>query len=203
PPVYDTMSAGARRRHATPPRHPPRHFLEQRGNPDAASTEGLPPAISIEQKSTSHNPRSTVGTVTEIYDYLRLLFARVGRPYCFHCGEEITVQTVQQMVDAMAGLPEGTKVQMLAPIVGGRKGEYRKGLLEMRRAGYVRARIDDKMVDLGDDIVLDKQRKHTIEIIVDRLVMKAGDALMRRLADSIETSLKLAGGLVGILTEEG
>ncbi|HXH86541.1 MAG TPA: excinuclease ABC subunit UvrA, partial [Nitrospira sp.] len=154
-------------------------------------------------KSTSHNPRSTVGTVTEIYDYLRLLFARVGRPYCFQCGEEITAQTVQQMVDAITALPDGTKFQILAPIIRGRKGEYRKELLEMRRAGYVRARVDGKLVDLGEDIALDKQKKHTIEIIVDRLIMKPGDALMRRLADSVETSLKLGGGLVGVLTEDG
>ncbi|HEX5543914.1 MAG TPA: excinuclease ABC subunit UvrA, partial [Nitrospira sp.] len=179
-----------------------RQFLEQMGKPDVDSIEGLSPAISIEQKSTSHNPRSTVGTVTEIYDYLRLLFARVGRPYCFQCGEEITAQTVQQMVDAIASLPEGEKFQILAPIVRGRKGEYRKELLEMRKAGYVRARVDGKLVDLGEDIALDKQKKHTIEIIVDRLVMKAGDALMRRLADSVETSVKLTGGLVGVLTED-
>jgi excinuclease ABC subunit A len=173
------------------------------GKPDVDSIEGLSPAISIEQKSTSHNPRSTVGTVTEIYDYLRLLFARVGRPYCFQCGEEIAAQTVQQMVDAIAALPEGTKFQILAPIVRGRKGEYRKELLEMRKAGYVRARVNGTVVDLGEDIVLDKQKKHTIEIIVDRLVMKQDDALMRRLADSVETALKLTGGLVGVLTEDG
>ncbi len=173
------------------------------GKPDVDSIEGLSPAISIEQKSTSHNPRSTVGTVTEIYDYLRLLFARVGRPYCFQCGEEIAAQTVQQMVDAIAELPEGAKFQILAPTVRGRKGEYRKELLEMRKAGYVRARVDGEIVDLGDDISLDKQKKHNIEIVVDRLVMKAGDALMRRLADSVETSLKLTGGLVAVLTENG
>ncbi|MEK7869321.1 MAG: ABC-ATPase UvrA, partial [Nitrospirota bacterium] len=136
-------------------------------------------------------------------DYLRLLFARVGRPYCFQCGEEIAAQTVQQMVDAIAGLPEGAKFQILAPIVRGRKGEYRKELLEMRKAGYVRARVNGEIVDLGEDVVLDKQKKHTIEIIVDRLVMKAGDALMRRLADSVETSLKLTGGLVAVLTDNG
>ncbi|MBI4400714.1 MAG: ABC-ATPase UvrA, partial [Nitrospirae bacterium] len=132
--------------------------------------------------------------------------ARIGRPFCYNCGEEITAQTVQQMVDAIRTLPEGTKFQVLAPIVRGRKGEYRKELLDMRRAGYVRARIDDQMVDLGEDILLDKQRKHTIEVVVDRLVMKPGepgDALARRLADSIETSLKLAGGLMGVLTESG
>jgi len=201
--AFDTIYAEGQRRYVESLSAYARQFLEQMGKPDVDSIEGLSPAISIEQKSTSHNPRSTVGTVTEIYDYLRLLFARVGRPFCFQCGQEITAQTVQQMVDAIGSLPEGTKFQILAPIVRGRKGEYRKELLEMRRAGYVRARIDEKLVDLGDDITLDKQKKHTIEIIVDRLLMKPGDALMRRLADSIETSLKLAGGLVGVLTEDG
>ena len=201
--AFDTIYAEGQRRYVESLSAYARQFLEQMGKPDVDSIEGLSPAISIEQKSTSHNPRSTVGTVTEIYDYLRLLFARVGRPYCFQCGEEITAQTVQQMVDAIASLPEGMKFQILAPIVRGRKGEYRKELLDMRRAGYVRVRIDGKVVDLGDDIALDKQKKHTIEIIIDRLVMKPGDALMRRLADSVETSLKLAGGLVGVMTEGG
>ncbi|MDH5192504.1 MAG: excinuclease ABC subunit UvrA [Nitrospira sp.] len=201
--AFDTIYAEGQRRYVESLSAYARQFLEQMGKPDVDSIEGLSPAISIEQKSTSHNPRSTVGTVTEIYDYLRLLFARVGRPYCFQCGEEITAQTVQQMVDAIASLPEGEKFQILAPIVRGRKGEYRKELLEMRKAGYVRARIDEKIVDLGEDIALDKQKKHTIEIIVDRLVMKAGDALMRRLADSVETSVRLTGGLVGVLTGDG
>ncbi|MDF0650584.1 MAG: excinuclease ABC subunit A [Nitrospira sp. LK265] len=200
--AFDTIYAEGQRRYVESLSAYARQFLEQMGKPDVDSIEGLSPAISIEQKSTSHNPRSTVGTVTEIYDYLRLLFARVGRPYCFQCGEEITAQTVQQMVDAIAALPEGEKFQILAPIVRGRKGEYRKELLEMRKAGYVRARVDGKIVDLGEDIALDKQKKHTIEIIVDRLVMKSGDALMRRLADSVETSVKLTGGLVGVLTED-
>ena len=200
--AFDTIYAEGQRRYVESLSAYARQFLEQMGKPDVDSIEGLSPAISIEQKSTSHNPRSTVGTVTEIYDYLRLLFARVGRPYCFQCGEEITAQTVQQMVDAIASLPEGEKFQILAPIVRGRKGEYRKELLEMRKAGYVRARVDGKIIDLGEDISLDKQKKHTIEIIVDRLVMKAGDALMRRLADSVETSVKLTGGLVGVLTED-
>ena len=200
--AFDTIYAEGQRRYVESLSAYARQFLEQMGKPDVDSIEGLSPAISIEQKSTSHNPRSTVGTVTEIYDYLRLLFARVGRPYCFQCGEEITAQTVQQMVDAIASLPEGEKFQILAPIVRGRKGEYRKELLEMRKAGYVRARVDGKLIDLGEDIALDKQKKHTIEIIVDRLVMKAGDALMRRLADSVETSVKLTGGLVGVLTED-
>lgn len=186
--AFDTIYAEGQRRYVESLSAYARQFLDQMGKPDVDSIEGLSPAISIEQKSTSHNPRSTVGTVTEIYDYLRLLFARVGRPHCFQCGQEITAQTVQQMVDAILALPEGMKFQILAPIVRGRKGEYRKELLEMRRAGYVRARIDGKLVDLADDITLDKQKKHTIEIIVDRLVMKPGDALMRRLADSVETS---------------
>jgi excinuclease ABC subunit A len=201
--AFDTIYAEGQRRYVESLSAYARQFLEQMGKPDVDSIEGLSPAISIEQKSTSHNPRSTVGTVTEIYDYLRLLFARVGRPYCFQCGEEITAQTVQQMVDAIASVPEGMKFQILAPIVRGRKGEYRKELLEMRKAGYVRARVDGKIVDLGEDLTLDKQKKHTIEIIVDRLVMKSGEALLRRLADSVETSVKLTGGLVGVLTDDG
>ena len=201
--AFDTIYAEGQRRYVESLSAYARQFLEQMGKPDVDSIEGLSPAISIEQKSTSHNPRSTVGTVTEIYDYLRLLYARVGHPYCFQCGQEITAQTVQQMVDAICELPEGTKFQILSPIVRGRKGEYRKELLEMRKAGYVRARINGEIVDLGEDITLDKQKKHNIEIVVDRLVMKPGDALMRRVADSVETSMKLAGGLVGVLSETG
>ncbi len=201
--AFDTIYAEGQRRYVESLSAYARQFLEQMGKPDVDSIEGLSPAISIEQKSTSHNPRSTVGTVTEIYDYLRLLFARVGRPSCFQCGEEITAQTVQQMVDAIGLLPEGSKFQLLAPIVRGRKGEYRKELLDMRRAGYVRARVDGQLIDLGEDIALDKQKKHTIEIVVDRLVMKQGETMARRLADSVETSLKLAGGLVGVLTDNG
>ncbi|HEV8540744.1 MAG TPA: excinuclease ABC subunit UvrA, partial [Nitrospiraceae bacterium] len=199
--AFDTIYAEGQRRYVESLSAYARQFLEQMGKPDVDSIEGLSPAISIEQKSTSHNPRSTVGTVTEIYDYLRLLFARIGRPFCYNCGEEITAQTVQQMVDAIQTLPEGTKFQVLAPIVRGRKGEYRKELLDMRRAGYVRARIDGELIDLGDDIALDKQKKHTIEVIVDRLVMKPGEMMARRLADSVETALKLADGLVAVLTD--
>ncbi len=204
--AFDTIYAEGQRRYVESLSAYARQFLEQMGKPDVDSIEGLSPAISIEQKSTSHNPRSTVGTVTEIYDYLRLLFARIGRPFCHQCGEEISAQTVQQMVDAIRALPDGSKFQILAPIVRGRKGEYRKELLEMRRAGYVRARFDGRMVELGEEIALDKQKKHTIEIVVDRLVMKAGgpgDALSKRLADSVEAALKLAEGLVGVLTEDG
>ena len=200
--AFDTIYAEGQRRYVESLSAYARQFLEQMGKPDVDSIEGLSPAISIEQKSTSHNPRSTVGTVTEIYDYLRLLFARIGRPFCFNCGEEITAQTVQQMVDAIRTLPEGTKFQVVAPIVRGRKGEYRKELLDMRRAGYVRARVDGQLVDLGEDIILDKQKKHTIEVIVDRLVMKPGNAFAKRLADSVEIALKLTDGLVGILTDD-
>jgi len=156
----------------------------------------------FEQKNTSRNPRSTVGTVTEIYDYFRLLFARIGHPFCHNCGDPITAQTVQQMVDTIRDLPSGTKFQVLAPIVRGRKGEYKKELLDARRAGYVRVRIDGEVFDLEETIRLNKQQKHTIEIVIDRLIMKTDEALSRRLADSIEIGLKLANGLVGILTED-
>ncbi len=201
--AFDTMYAEGQRRYVESLSAYARQFLEQMGKPDVDSIEGLSPAISIEQKSTSHNPRSTVGTVTEIYDYLRLLFARVGHPSCFNCGAEITPQTVQQMVDAIQAQKEGTKFQILAPIVRGRKGEYRKELLEMRRAGFIRARIDGHLVDLAEDVALDKQKKHTIEVIVDRLVMKSDQTLARRLADSVEMALKLGSGLVGVLTDAG
>ncbi|MYC26667.1 MAG: excinuclease ABC subunit A [Nitrospira sp. SB0662_bin_26] len=200
---FDTIYAEGQRRYVESLSAYARQFLEQMGKPDVDSIEGLSPAISIEQKSTSHNPRSTVGTVTEIYDYLRLLFARVGRPFCVNCGQPITAQTVQQMVDAIGALPVGSKFQILAPIVRGRKGEYRKELADARRAGYVRARIDGTIVGLDEAIALDKQRKHTIEIVVDRLVMKDEESLQRRLADSVETALKLTQGLVGVLGETG
>ena len=199
--AFDTIYAEGQRRYVESLSAYARQFLEQMGKPDVDSIEGLSPAISIEQKSTSHNPRSTVGTVTEIYDYLRLLFARVGHPYCYQCGQEIAAQTVQQMVDSIQSLPEGAKVQILAPIVRGRKGEYRKELLDMRRAGYVRARIDGRIVDLGDEITLDKQKKHTIEVVVDRLVIKHDQAMARRMADSVENALKLAHGLIGVLDQ--
>ena len=201
--AFDTIYAEGQRRYVESLSAYARQFLEQMGKPDVDSIEGLSPAISIEQKSASHNPRSTVGTVTEIYDYLRLLFARVGRPFCVKCGEPITAQTVQQMVDTIHALPIGAKFQVLAPIVRGRKGEYRKELLAARRAGFVRARVDGKIVDLGEVVSLHKQRKHTIEIIVDRLVMKDEESLRRRLADSVETALKLTQGLVGVLTDDG
>jgi len=200
--AFDTMYAEGQRRYVESLSAYARQFLEQMGKPDVDSIEGLSPAISIEQKNTSRNPRSTVGTVTEIYDYFRLLFARIGHPFCHNCGDPITAQTVQQMVDTIRDLPSGTKFQVLAPIVRGRKGEYKKELLDARRAGYVRVRIDGEVFDLAETIRLNKQQKHTIEIVIDRLIMKTDEALSRRLADSIEIGLKLANGLVGILTED-
>jgi len=196
--AFDTIYAEGQRRYVESLSAYARQFLEQMDKPDVDSIEGLSPAIAIEQKTTSRNPRSTVGTVTEIYDYLRLLFARIGRPHCPQCGDPITAQTVQQMVDALMALPAGSKLSVLAPIVRDRKGEYRKELQETRRSGFIRARIDGKPHDLADEIALDKQKKHTIEIVVDRVVLKHDDPTMQRLADSLEIALKQAHGLVVI-----
>ena len=186
--AFDTIYAEGQRRYVESLSAYARQFLEQMEKPDVDSIEGLSPAISIEQKTTSKNPRSTVGTVTEIYDYLRLLFARVGTPYCSNCGRAITPQTVQQIVDRVLTLPANSRVHVLAPIVRGRKGEYRKELLELRKAGFVRARIDGTLRDLADDIALAKNDKHTIEVLVDRLVIRAG--IEKRLADSLEVAFK-------------
>jgi excinuclease ABC subunit A len=196
--AFDTIYAEGQRRYVESLSAYARQFLEQMDKPDVDSIEGLSPAISIEQKTTSHNPRSTVGTVTEIYDYLRLLFARIGRPHCPSCGQPITAQTVQQMVDALMELPAGSRLSVMAPIVRDRKGEYRKELQDARRAGFVRARIDGALHDLADDWELNKQKKHTIEIIVDRVVLRHDDATTRRLADSLEIALKQANGLAGV-----
>lgn len=192
--AFDTLYAEGQRRYVESLSAYARQFLDQMEKPDVESIEGLSPAISIEQKTTSRNPRSTVGTVTEIYDYLRLLFARLGQPHCPNCGEPIRSQSVQQIADTLAALPEGTRVQVLAPIVRGRKGTYRREFREAARRGYVRARVDGELRDLSDPIDLDKQKKHTIEIIVDRLIVKKG--FKRRLTDSIETALGEANGLV-------
>ena len=200
--AFDTIYAEGQRRYVESLSAYARQFLEQMTKPDVDSIDGLSPAISIEQKTTSHNPRSTVGTVTEIYDYFRLLFARIGRPFCYQCGNSIAAQTVQQMVDSILGLPVSSKVQVLAPIVRGRKGEYRKELLAARKAGFVRVRIDGVIHDLGESINLHKQRKHTIEIVVDRVVVKAETNVARRLADSVETALKMTQGLMAVLTED-
>ncbi len=194
--AFDTIYAEGQRRYVESLSAYARQFLELMDKPDVDSIEGLSPAIAIEQKTTSKNPRSTVGTITEIYDYLRLLFARVGRPHCYKCGREIAAQTVQQMVDTVMTLPEGTKVQILAPIVRGRKGEYKKELAQMKRDGFVRVRIDGKLIDLSEEIPLDKNKKHNIDVVVDRLIIKRG--LEHRLSDSIEIALKLANGLVTI-----
>ncbi len=194
--AFDTLYAEGQRRYVESLSAYARQFLEMMEKPDVESIEGLSPAISIEQKTTSRNPRSTVGTVTEIYDYLRLLFARVGKPHCPNCAKPIASQTVQQIVDAVLTLPEGTKIQVLAPIVRGRKGIYKKELKEAAKKGFVRARVDGAMRDLADDIDLDKQIKHTIEIIVDRLVVKPD--LKGRVTDSVETALGAAEGLVVI-----
>ena len=171
-----------------------RQFLGQMEKPDVESIEGLSPAISIDQKSTNRNPRSTVGTVTEIYDYFRLLYARIGIPHCPKCGKEIKKQTVDQMVDQIMELPERTKIQLLAPVVRGRKGTHAKLLEQAKKSGYVRVRVDGSLYELSEEIVLDKNIKHNIEIIVDRLVVKEG--IEKRLTDSIENVLHLAEGLM-------
>jgi excinuclease ABC subunit A len=199
--AFDTIYAEGQRRYVESLSAYARQFLEQMDKPDVDLIEGLSPAISIEQKTTSKNPRSTVGTVTEIYDYLRLLFARVGTPHCYRCGRVIASQTVQQIVDQILQLPEGSRIQVLAPLVRGRKGEYRKELEELRRQGYTRARVDGHMRELTEKIELDKMKNHTIEAIIDRLVIKP--AIDKRLADSIETAMQLADGIVAIDTMDG
>src|SRR5262249_45958527 len=199
--AFDTIYAEGQRRYVESLSTYARQFLEQMGKPDIDSIEGLSPAISIEQKSTSKNPRSTVGTVTEIYDYLRLMFARVGEVYCYQCGARIASQTVQQIVDGVLELPESTRFSVLAPVVRDRKGEYKKELEKLRRDGFVRVSIDGELCDLSDPPKLDKNKKHTIEVYVDRLVLK--DGVRQRLTDSVELALKLADGIVKISPLEG
>ncbi|MGH7318160.1 MAG: excinuclease ABC subunit UvrA [Candidatus Rokuibacteriota bacterium] len=199
--AFDTIYAEGQRRYVESLSAYARQFLEQMEKPDVDSIEGLSPAISIEQKTTSKNPRSTVGTVTEIYDYLRVLFARVGVPHCPQCGQVIAAQTVQQMVDRVLTLPPGSRVLVLAPIVRGRKGEYRKLFFDLSRQGYTRVRVNGVVRELGEEIELDRKRKHTIEVVVDRLIVK--DTIAPRLADSLETSLKLANGIALVETVEG
>lgn len=192
--AFDTIYAEGQRRYVESLSTYARQFLEQMDKPDVDLIEGLSPAISIEQKTTSKNPRSTVATVTEIYDYLRLLFARVGKPHCYACGKPIASQTVQQIVDQVMALPDGSKFQVLAPVVRGRKGEYRQVFADLRRQGFVRVRVDGKLRELEESIELDKNKKHTIEVVVDRLILKAD--IRKRLADSLETALKLSEGIV-------
>ena len=199
--AFDTIYAEGQRRYMESLSSYARQFLGQMEKPDVESIEGLPPAISIDQKSTNRNPRSTVGTVTEIYDYFRLLYARVGIPHCPKCGREIRKQTVDQMVDQIMTLPERQKIQLLAPVVRGRKGTHVKLLDQARRSGYVRVQIDGNLYELSEEIKLDKNLKHNIEIVVDRLIVKPG--IEKRLSDSIETVLDLADGLLVVDTMDG
>ena len=199
--AFDTIYAEGQRRYMESLSSYARQFLGQMEKPDVESIEGLPPAISIDQKSTNRNPRSTVGTVTEIYDYFRLLYARVGIPHCPKCGREIKKQTVDQMVDSIMSFPERTKIQLLAPVVRGRKGTHAKLLEQAKRSGYVRVQIDGNLYELSEEISLDKNIKHNIEIVVDRLIVKPG--IEKRLSDSIETVLDLADGLLMVDTMDG
>ena len=199
--AFDTIYAEGQRRYMESLSSYARQFLGQMEKPDVESIEGLPPAISIDQKSTNRNPRPTVGTVTEIYDYFRLLYARVGIPHCPKCGREIKKQTVDQMVDSIMSFPERTKIQLLAPVVRGRKGTHAKLLEQAKRSGYVRVQIDGNMYELSEEISLDKNIKHNIEIVVDRLIVKPG--IEKRLSDSIETVLELAEGLLMVDTMDG
>ncbi|MBC5816351.1 MAG: excinuclease ABC subunit UvrA [Candidatus Eremiobacteraeota bacterium] len=198
--AFDTIYAEGQRRYVESLSSYARQFLGQMEKPDVDYIEGLSPAISIDQKSTSRNPRSTVGTVTEIYDYLRLLFARIGVPHCYSCGRQISSQTSEQIVDSIMELPEGSKIQILAPVIRGRKGEYTKLFEEIAKEGFSRVRVDGEQKELREKIVLDKKRKHTIEVIVDRLVMKPD--IRKRLTDSIETTLRLSSGIVTALVGE-
>ncbi len=199
--AFDTIYAEGQRRYVESLSAYARQFLEQMEKPDVDSIEGLSPAISIEQKTTSKNPRSTVGTVTEIYDYLRVLFARIGVPHCPSCGAVISAQTVQQMVDRVMALPAGSRLIVLAPVVRGRKGEYRKLFFDLRRQGYVRVRVNGEFKELAEEIELAKTKKHTIEVVVDRLVVR--DTLGSRLNDSLETALRLAEGVVQVEVADG
>lgn len=199
--AFDTLYAEGQRRYVESLSAYARQFLGQMEKPDVDQIDGLSPAISIDQKTTSHNPRSTVGTVTEIYDYLRLLYARIGIPHCPKCGKEIKKQTIDQIVDRIVGLPERTKIQLLAPVVRGRKGEHVKLLQDAKKSGYVRVRVDGITYDLSEEIKLEKNKKHNIEIIVDRLVVKEG--MQKRLTESIETVALLTGGLLVVDVNQG
>jgi excinuclease ABC subunit A len=199
--AFDTIFAEGQRRYVESLSSYARQFLEQMEKPDVDSIEGLSPAISIEQRTTSRNPRSTVGTVTEIYDYLRLLYASIGVPHCTSCGKEIRPQTIQQMVDRMMALKTGTKFTVLAPYIRGKKGEYRKQMAQMVKEGFTRAIVNGEMIELADPPTLDKQKKHTIDVVIDRLVAKPD--ITQRLADSLETATRVSKGLVKILYAEG
>ncbi len=199
--AFDTIYAEGQRRYVESLSSYARQFLGQMEKPDVDYIEGLSPAISIDQKSTSRNPRSTVGTVTEIYDYLRLLYARIGRPHCYNCGREVSAQSSQQIVDQILELPEGSRIRVLSPVIRGRKGEYAKLFEEIGKEGFARVRIDGETKELREKIELDKKKKHTIEVVVDRLVVKAD--IRKRLTDSIETTLRLSSGIATIVVEPG
>src|ERR1700681_3000042 len=194
--AFDTIYAEGQRRYVESLSAYARQFLGQMDKPDVDFIEGLSPAISIDQKSASRNPRSTVGTITEIYDYLRLLYARIGIPHCPNCGKLITRQTPQQIVDRVLQLPDGTRFQVLAPVVRGRKGEYHALLDELAGQGFTRARVDGELVDLPAKLQVERYEQHTIEVVVDRLVRRSG--IERRLTDSLETALKLAEGVAEV-----
>ena len=194
--AFDTIYAEGQRRYVESLSSYARMFLGQMEKPDVDSIDGLSPAISIDQKTTSKNPRSTVGTVTEIYDYLRLLWARVGTPHCPNCGKEIQQQTVDQIIDQVMRLPEATRIQVMAPVIRGKKGEHARIFEDARKSGYVRARVDGNLYDLSEEITLNKNQKHNIEIVVDRLVIR--EDIQQRLTDSVEVASNLAGGLIVI-----
>lgn len=202
--AFDTIYAEGQRRYVESLSAYARQFLEQLGKPDVEAISGLSPTISIEQRTTSYNPRSTVGTVTEIYDYLRLLYSRIAKPYCYNCGKPIRSQSPQQIVDYILSSDEGTKLSILAPIVRGRKGEYQKELLQLRQRGFVRVKIDGEILDLSSDISLDKQKKHDISVYVDRLIIKGDRATLgTRVSDSVELALKLAEGILVLEIQKG
>ncbi|MGZ6275081.1 MAG: excinuclease ABC subunit UvrA, partial [Syntrophales bacterium] len=194
--AFDTIYAEGQRRYVESLSTYARQFIGQMDKPDVESIEGLSPAVAIEQRTASHNPRSTVGTVTEIYDYLRLLYARIGVPHCYQCGKEIRSQTIDMMLDSILAFPEKTKISILAPIARGKKGEYQKELKKLQKDGFVRVRIDGELRELGDDIALNKNKRHNIDVVVDRLFVKEG--IRRRLRDSLEIAVHLSDGLVRV-----
>ncbi|UCD71243.1 MAG: excinuclease ABC subunit UvrA, partial [Syntrophobacterales bacterium] len=198
--AFDTIYAEGQRRYVESLSAYARQFLEQMEKPDVELIEGLSPAISIDQRTVIKNPRSTVGTVTEIYDYLRLLFARIGQPFCYQCGKEIASQTIQQIADQIMALSHGERLTLLAPIVRGKKGEYRRELENLRKEGFIRVKIDGQIRDLSEEIHLDRNKKHDIDVIIDRIIVKNG--IQSRLTDSLELASKLADGIIKVIIED-
>ncbi|MDO8491972.1 MAG: excinuclease ABC subunit UvrA, partial [Dehalococcoidia bacterium] len=201
--AFDTIYAEGQRRYVESLSAYARQFLGQMEKPDVDHIEGLSPAVSIDQKGASRNPRSTVGTMTEIYDYLRLLYARAGRPHCPVCGREISRQTVQQIVDRILALPQGSRIMLMSPLIRGRKGEHLAIFEDARKAGFVRVRVDGRIYDLSEEFSLDKNKKHTIEVVVDRLVVGESAEGTARIADSVETALKLGAGVILVSVVDG